>query len=171
MNQLCNGTSVQTTFSHLSPPYRSLSAFTRTPFTPTINTQSDRLAACGRAHTFGSRRSHLNPRDPETQKSNNCDGSPDDDIHDQTVARQAHHEHHRVDRHDDGDDRRHGLVLGVPGGVRGVVEEFGRSGLPGEVRDALLRLPRGTPVLLVDVYHAAVHGAEASERATPAGDR
>lgn len=53
MNQLCNGTSVQTTFSHLSPPYRSLSAFTRTPFTPTINTQSDRLAACGRAHTFG----------------------------------------------------------------------------------------------------------------------
>lgn len=90
----------------------------------------------------------------------NVANSPNDDIHDQTVARQAHHEHHGVHRHDDGDDGRHGLGFGVPGTVRGVVEDFRRAGLPGEVWDALLRLSRRTPVLFVDVHHAALHGAE-----------
>lgn len=36
---------------------------------------------------------------------------PDDHIHDEAVAQQADHKHHRVDRSDDGDDGRHALLL------------------------------------------------------------
>lgn len=86
--------------------------------------------------------------------------SPNDDIHHQTVAHQAHHKHHRVNGDYDGDDGWHRLRFRVPGAVRGVVEDVRQAGLPGEVRDALPRLAQGTAVLFENVHHAALHGAE-----------
>lgn len=94
----------------------------------------------------------------ETIQCGGVENSPNDHIHHQTVARQSHHKHHRVDGDDDGDNGRHRLGLRVPAAVQRVVEGVRQGELPVEVREALLRLSRGTLVLFVDAHHAVLHG-------------
>lgn len=54
---------------------------------------------------------------------------PDDHIHDEAVAQQADHKHHRVDCSDDGDDGRHALLL--PAIIVGHIAAIRVSGHPG----------------------------------------
>lgn len=44
-------------------------------------------------------------------RENMAGSLPDDHIHDEAVAKQADHKHHRVDCSDDGDYGRHALLL------------------------------------------------------------
>lgn len=75
---------------------------------------------------------------------------PDDDIHDEAVSQQADYKHYGVDRGDDGNDRRHALLL--PALIVGHIAAVGVSGHPGgEIRWTVLHR-RGEAVIVFFEY-------------------
>lgn len=77
---------------------------------------------------------------------------PDDDVHDQAIAQQSHHEDERVDGGDDGDDGRQGVLLpgfvaGAGAGVAAPRRSIAGSLRPRLERTGALHLPNASKLL------------------------